>query len=299
MAPPGKGLGMLSKDIAERSVDEIRSQHHVDGLDALILELRSLKKSGRYETFFQAYKKWEEPSERSNGEGEIESPLSSLAYENLDLHPGSMVGYFGFCWLYPFLELFYSRDLGRKLYLHDLQVLYSSRIDERVVFAFDKFDELDPEPSNDFFSRLNGVEWEDRKTKQFFEKLKKIRHFFRYEIVGYLEDVTFQDNEDAFIFLIACCSAATEGRNINDQDVVRAYMTFFKLLKTDTSKLVDKITMEGTEPQETGYLVCERCNGYYKLNPWESPEDFSSCQCHGNLSYHENIDWLLEGNKDE
>lgn len=35
-----------------------------------------------------------------------------------------------------------------------------------------------------------------------------------------------------------------------------------------------------------GYLVCEKCGGYYKLKPGESPEDFSDkCECGGNLKY--------------
>jgi hypothetical protein len=295
MTPPKKDPGISSRDIAERSIGELRLQYHVDGLDALISELKALKKSGIYEKFFDAYKNWEEPAERSNDKGEIESPLLNLAYENLDPHSGSMVDYFNFCWLYPFLELFYSRDIGRNLYLKDLEVLYSSRIDERVVLAFDRFDEVDPEPVPDFFYKLSSVEWESRKTKQFFEKLKKIRHFLRYEIVGYLEDVAFQDGEDAFILLVTCCSAATQGRNINDQDVVRAFMTYFKLLKTDISLLVNRLMEENSH--KTGYLVCERCNGYYKLGPGESPDDFSLCQCHGKLSYYESINWLLNGNK--
>lgn len=31
------------------------------------------------------------------------------------------------------------------------------------------------------------------------------------------------------------------------------------------------------------YLVCTRCNGYYELEEGESPDDFESCQCGGEL----------------
>jgi len=37
------------------------------------------------------------------------------------------------------------------------------------------------------------------------------------------------------------------------------------------------------------YLICQRCYGYYKLEEDESPEDFESCQCGGQLSYSESI----------
>ncbi|MBI5680765.1 MAG: hypothetical protein HZC47_07735 [Methanobacterium sp.] len=34
---------------------------------------------------------------------------------------------------------------------------------------------------------------------------------------------------------------------------------------------------------EEYYLICIKCNGYYKLEEWESPEDFVSCNCGGDL----------------
>ncbi len=303
-----KRLNASIKNIAERSIDEIISEYEIKYLNTILIDLKNLKSFGYYKKLFDSYKRWEEPSERLNGETveeEMESCLLNLAYDNLDpprsrisINSG-MLNFFDFCWLYPFLELFYFRDLGRKLYLYDLKVLYSSRIDERVIFAFDKFDEVSdiPEPTEEFFFKLKNVVWDNRKTKQLFEKLKKIRHFMRYDIVGYLEDITFQNNEDAFIFLIACCSAANEDRNITDHDVVRAYRTYFKLLKTDISQIIDKIKLKDQESCETGYLVCERCYGYYKLLPWESPENFSLCQCQGKLTYYKDIDWLIRGSK--
>ncbi len=39
-----------------------------------------------------------------------------------------------------------------------------------------------------------------------------------------------------------------------------------------------------------GYLVCEKCGGYYKLKPGESPNKFSdNCECGGKLKYVENL----------
>lgn len=34
-----------------------------------------------------------------------------------------------------------------------------------------------------------------------------------------------------------------------------------------------------------GYLYCRDCGGYYKLEWGESPDDFDSCQCGGELKY--------------
>ena len=39
-----------------------------------------------------------------------------------------------------------------------------------------------------------------------------------------------------------------------------------------------------------GYLVCDKCGGYYELQPGEKPEDFNlNCDCGGHLKYIENL----------
>ena len=40
-----------------------------------------------------------------------------------------------------------------------------------------------------------------------------------------------------------------------------------------------------------GYLICDKCGGYYELQPGEKPEDFSNeCECGGELIYSDNLD---------
>lgn len=38
-----------------------------------------------------------------------------------------------------------------------------------------------------------------------------------------------------------------------------------------------------------GYLICNKCGGYYELQEGEYPENFDRCQCGGNLGYVEEI----------
>ncbi len=45
-----------------------------------------------------------------------------------------------------------------------------------------------------------------------------------------------------------------------------------------------------------GYLVCEKCKGYYKLREDESWEDFSNCECDGNLKYYHDITDFIQEN---
>lgn len=48
-----------------------------------------------------------------------------------------------------------------------------------------------------------------------------------------------------------------------------------------------------TEQSGYGYLVCDKCNGYYKLQKGESPENFSNrCECGGKLEYRDKLNSL-------
>lgn len=67
-------------------------------------------------------------------------------------------------------------------------------------------------------------------------------------------------------------------------------------IDSELDRLINKIKY--LKPLFTGYLVCDKCNEYYKLQPGESPDAFvDECHCGGNLNY-ENIDWLLQRNDD-
>jgi hypothetical protein len=46
-----------------------------------------------------------------------------------------------------------------------------------------------------------------------------------------------------------------------------------------------------------GYLICNKCEGYYQLQEGESPKDFDRCQCGGTLEYVEEIENQKTGYK--
>lgn len=46
-----------------------------------------------------------------------------------------------------------------------------------------------------------------------------------------------------------------------------------------------------------GYLVCEKCGGYYQLQKGESPEDFDNCQCGVKLRYIDDFEEYPNNNK--
>ncbi|UTB31832.1 MAG: hypothetical protein NKF70_09985 [Methanobacterium sp. ERen5] len=47
-----------------------------------------------------------------------------------------------------------------------------------------------------------------------------------------------------------------------------------------------------------GYLICEKCGGYYELQKGELLSDFDCCQCGGKLEYYEDFipDKILDKN---
>jgi DNA-directed RNA polymerase subunit RPC12/RpoP len=66
-----------------------------------------------------------------------------------------------------------------------------------------------------------------------------------------------------------------------------------KGLLRDVGGFIDKAASDVSNKKETetgGYLVCEKCGGYYELEEGESPEDFESCGCGGHLKYVKNLE---------
>lgn len=61
----------------------------------------------------------------------------------------------------------------------------------------------------------------------------------------------------------------------------------------DVGGFIDKAASDVSNKKETetgGYLVCEKCGGYYELEEGESPEDFDLCNCGGRLKYVKDLE---------
>jgi len=278
----------------------------VEGINEVISEFKNLKKQGFYKELFNAVnlgRKRLAPGARTSKEEKKKKRLLNLGRKNLS-HPlinlpplTDLISFKMFYVMYTFLEAIYYMNIGRPLDHEDVLNVYFSGIDERIVFNLDQTDinEDVPEPTAKFFQRLKKIQWKDKKTKNLFGKLEKIKRYIGLFIYGSPLS-NFRSTEDAFLLFLAGCSAVNDDRDsIIREDVVKAYITYFKLIRTDITKY--KAKKEHFE--EEGYLVCEKCNEYYKLQPGESPDDFTDeCDCGGNLKFYENIEWLLEDGED-
>jgi hypothetical protein len=204
---------------------------------------------------------------------------------------------------YVFLERIYYMCSGEKLERDDLLNINFSGLTEKIMFDLDNFDKINkiPEINEEFFLKLKELKWQDNESEEIYKNLTDSMFFVSETIFGsgFFGGTPggFAGTEMFFTLFLAGCSAINRRRDeINQFDIVRAYKTYFKLLKTDItiykadSNLAHDSGFILSETKGAGYLVCDKCNSYYKLESGESVDDFEDvCDCGGHLVYKESI----------
>ena len=197
----------------------------------------------------------------------------------------------------PFIDTIYFINIGgRKFLWEDVLNTFFSGLDARLMFGLDKFDELKevPEPTIEFFQKLGETQIASKETSDLYNAISLLQIDIKGEIFGMNFgdfDSDYSPTEDLFIQLLAGCSAVHQGREtINSEDVMVAYKTFFKLVKTDITVYKAPQSILDSIPEFTGYLVCDKCGVSHGLGPEDSPDDFEdTCECGGHLVYQESI----------
>lgn len=139
--------------------------------------------------------------------------------------------------IYLLLERLYFVQSNHKLGANDLINIYFSGLDERLVFFLNEFDNVRdediPEPSKAYFQSLKHVKYQDKTTKTMYQDLGQLIGFaMRYYLSGRLGGW-----ESNLLKTLTYCSAVSDGREIIVRDdIVNAFNTYFKLLKTDVTK---------------------------------------------------------------
>lgn len=289
---------MAQKAKKKRSDEDIRKLeiYNVNGLEELIIQIKNLKENNTYKNLYDSFNlRGKIIAPKTNVKTlRAQSPLIKTAKNQLSNssfsipYNNDLIDYKMFCVMYTFLESIYYLNLGRKIGNSDFKNLYSNNLDKRIIFALDKFNETydNSKQMESFFLKLKKIKWSDKETKKFFEDLHDVMVSVGAEIFGYSLN-RFRVTENGFILFLSGCSALKDAKdNLSQEDVVRAYRTYFKLMKTDISKLVDDGIVNSEFEESNGYLVCNACGGYYKLQPGESPDDFEdNCECGGHLRF--------------
>lgn len=200
--------------------------------------------------------------------------------------------------LYFFLERLYFIRLGHKLIFQDLLDVYFSGLDENLTFNLDNFNygSDNTQPTIEFFQKINELKYLD-KTVETFEY--KSRAIIRTALsLKYRNYGSFGRIEEEFLAYLAGCSAVKHDRNqLTIEDYLTAYKTYYKLLKTDVTQykakpeIIREFELElSPQNDQGGYLICGKCGGCYKLQPGETPDDFSDfCDCGGKLEFKETL----------
>ena len=286
----------LGKERRLKSLINTLETEKVEGLNELIDEMKNLKQTDFYTNLCQTVDLGGKIITPNTPVKEIKEnshiiTLAKTILSNPPVYSSSISGliYFKmFYVMYTLLEAIYYTNSENKLEHKDLMNIYMGRVDERIVLALDEFDKnFDiPEITEEFFVKLKEVKWQNNETKKLYRKLNELRDHFRIDIFGVSYSVfhtRFSATENAFLLFLAGCSTVNSYRDsIIKEDVIRAYRTYFKLMKTDITKFKAKTELI----KNNGYLICDKCNEYYKLQPDESSEDFTDkCECGGNLRF--------------
>ncbi|MEN4017175.1 MAG: hypothetical protein PQ975_02800 [Methanobacterium sp.] len=214
-----------------------------------------------------------------------EGPTNRLIYGAFEGYKNAYIEYAHFSRIYLFLERLYCRVVGRKLGLFDLFNVYFSGLDESITFNLDKFDinTHTREPTAEFFKKLDKIKNPDQEVvncEYEFRKIMRMSLSLKYGNFG-----SFARIEEEFVSYLAGCSAVNDDRSgLTIDDYITAYRTYYKLLKTDVTQYRCKRELFH-DYDYGGYLMCKECNGYYKLEEGEFPDDFDKCQCGGELEY--------------
>lgn len=296
----------------KKTLDEL-SHKDIKGLKLILNKIIGLKESLIYERMYEGSvlgkKIFSSDARLFENEENQSNHLIAIGFKNLGKSPfylplfSSLISFTNLNSLYSLLALVYYAHAERRLGYEDLQNIYLSGLDHKLIKSLDKFDETPNVLDTDekFLITLKNLSWENSNTKNLFKKLNYIKSLMGQDKFSLTYQMGIQRAEDKFVLFIAGCSAVNNKRNkISEEDVINAYQTYFKLLNTDVTKY--KAIYKGYKPEidstskfDNGYLVCENCNEYYKLRPGESPEDFTDeCECGGKLKYYHNIDWLFD-----
>jgi len=298
----------------------------VEGLDEVLTEIKDLKESGFYVELVDAFRI--ENNILKDRVFAVEELLQVRILRLADkyLRHGNLIDTIilrsfitakHFLSIYSFIEFTYCIFIKKPTKFDDAVNIFFSRLDERIIFALDRFDKVSleeiPEPTAEYFQALKKLKWKNKNAKELYNKLTELMREvmdFSLDYSDLIERIQklsiYRSTEDLFIQTIAGCSAVNDGRlEVKTKDVVMAYKTFFKLIKTDVTKykaipeLVQDIDGYRGNVKNEGYLVCDKCEGSYELQSGESPEDFDRCQCGGKLKYYEDVVRLLEEGKED
>ncbi len=292
-----KNMALIHNKSHFRSIkgelEDLGTGFDFESVTNIISDIGYLKNKGIYEEFFYIYKNWDDPINvltSTYNKLPFKSPLlqqamsNNLTPEKSNIFSGA-VDYFSLHQFYRFLEWVYSMNLGRYLQEEDVKAVFSSDILEKIILGLENFDRVSSTNNFDdsFFQDIKEVKWTDKYTERFFDKLHDLLTSKCFNEMGSREVAFKRELKRIAKFLAVCSTVNKKKMYITTVDVVTAYKTIFKIIRTDISPLVNK-------KEYKGLLICPKCNGYYPLEENEIPDDFTHCSCGSRIIYVQSLE---------
>jgi hypothetical protein len=227
----------------------------VKGVKELADEIWGFYDSELYERFVNTYIYTDKNQRivRFKKEDRRKSKMSKLAFDNMSMpiiyHPPltDLITFLEFYRIYSFFVDIYITHTGKDPSYQELMKIQLCKLDERLIFALEEFDTIQKTspPTAEYFQKLKKVRWKNKKTKKLSKKIDSLFGEVKGLKWGINDSTTVEISENKFIIFLAGCSAVNDGRDkIDENDIVKAYKTYFKLLKTDLPALVGRLWEE-------------------------------------------------------
>ena len=224
----------------------ITDWNDVEGLSGLLDDILGLVGSKVYEDLVcVSLDDINDPDVKMDRDEEL-SLLEKYAFDNLSNFPlrlplTPLVGIKDFLVIYSFIASLYYLRLGHKLNLEERNKVFYSDVATRIVLLLEDFDSTmeTPEPTPEFFKKLGKIKWYDKKVKKLFKSVRGVYFMLIFNNWQDKDIHSFDATENAFLLLLAGCSAVMCGRDkINSFDVITANKTYLKLINTDIIRLM-------------------------------------------------------------
>lgn len=269
-------------------------------LNNVIYELEKIVESGIYRDLIDTARNFELSDAEITCMGKaLQPPILHTALDNqgvLDVFKGIFTKNFNITdifSIYKLIRLIYMLNVGGELDFKEEAQVYLGGLDERIIWALEDFDNVNvgdmPQWDVSYFKEMENIRWRDSESKILFEKLGEFLENRASKVSDFDWGYSFEYRtiQDSFFKLMVSCSAINQEKTFKDEeDIIKAYNVFLKLILADVSEYLAKDIVIGHIDSNNGYLACRNCGCSYQLQNGESPHDFvNQCGCGGRLEY--------------
>lgn len=236
---------LKDEQIVEKYTTITLKKYNITGLEEIINEIRKLGGEGYYSRLVGIYLQYNKFYDVTVDFEKLSSIAKDgckiLGYQPINLPPFTrLLACQDLKTFYNFLSGIYVSCIGRQLDQEELGNILDN-LDVFIMNNLDKFEQTREKSviTDEYFKKLRKIKW-GKKSRELWLDINGLRGF-----AGFPPEKTplrFLIEHDLLTQFLAACSAVNNDRDkIEQEDIVIAYKTYFKLLKADIPALVEKL----------------------------------------------------------